>query len=130
MVSNIPTYFLLNARAFKIVAEFPDTPEGAKAANLFMTDNASVSVLSVSGGRIILADNEDSGQPLKVPLSPVRYKTCACCGAATRGCQWPNQDTGRGLCVDCIDRTGRKMDAREHLFIYGYRGLHFDIPSV
>lgn len=71
MASNVPTYFFLNSRAFKAVGEFPDTPEGAKAANLFMTENASVSVLSVSGGRIVLAGSEDSGKPLKAPLSPV-----------------------------------------------------------
>lgn len=64
----------------------------------------------------------------------VRRLTCCCCGAATRGRQWHNRDTGFGLCADCADwiqtrplrNTDRPTD-EEMQQTYGIRGVHYDI---
>ena len=33
-----------------------------------------------------------------------QYKICACCGGfAGYWEQYPNQDTGRGVCMDCVE---------------------------
>lgn len=55
---------------------------------------------------------------------------CACCGGWTKGRQWPNQDTGYGLCVSCVEwKEKRGTDAEEIRRNYGIRGVHFDIPA-
>jgi len=60
--------------------------------------------------------------------SPVRRLTCCCCGAATRGRQWHNRDTGFGLCAWCAGWIiGRGMDREEFRRCYGTRGIHFDV---
>jgi len=70
---------------------------------------------------------------------PVRWLTCACCGEETRGRQWPNRDTGYGVCVACADRhaakygegtpaDGQRTDSVYSL--YGVRGVHFDIKEA
>ncbi|MDQ2077506.1 hypothetical protein [Marinimicrobium sp. ABcell2] len=130
MSTAIPTYFFHMARAFRIVAEFPDTEEGTRAANRYMTDHTTAAVLCVSNGRVILSDTQDLGQPLGTPLPVLKCKRCTCCGAPTRGRQWHNLDTGFGLCTGCIDFTARSMDAHEHTRIYGYRGIHYDLASA
>lgn len=130
MSTTIPMYFFHTARAFAVVAEFPDTAKGTQAANRFMAEHETVAVLSVAHERIVLADKQDKGQPLGAQLPVLKSKRCTCCGAATYGRQWHNLDTGFGLCGGCIDFTARSMDAHEHTRIYGYRGIHYDLPSA
>lgn len=61
----------------------------------------------------------------------IRRMSCCCCGSATLGRQWWNQDTGYGLCADCPDwiqtRAGGKyaMDPQEFERTYGKRGYHY-----
>lgn len=54
---------------------------------------------------------------------------CSCCGAWTRGRQWPNRDTGYGLCVACIPFCSRGESAESFKRLYGERGVHFDVPE-
>ena len=51
----------LMGRSFKVLATFPDTDLGAKAANAYMEVHTGASVLEVKDGEIILADKNDSG---------------------------------------------------------------------
>lgn len=57
-----------------------------------------------------------------------RRLKCACCGDdAGRYRQWPNQDTGWGICRRCVDylMTKEYTDADiQHL--YGVEGTHFE----
>lgn len=62
-------------------------------------------------------------------LTPVRRLTCCCCGAATRGRQWWNRDTGFGLCTDCIDFCARNTTPEDFQQSYGDRGVHFDVKE-
>lgn len=48
-------------RDFTIVADYPDTDEGAAKANAFMTENPGAGVLAVDGSRIIIAALNDKG---------------------------------------------------------------------
>lgn len=48
-------------RSFAIVAEFPDTEEGARDANAYMESHHSAALLQVIDGRVILADKADKG---------------------------------------------------------------------
>ncbi|PTT80845.1 hypothetical protein DBR42_18880 [Pelomonas sp. HMWF004] len=50
---------------------------------------------------------------------------CACCGAWTFGRQWPNQDTGYGLCRECVDFCATRTEDMART--YGARGIHYDI---
>ena len=62
-------------------------------------------------------------------MSPIKFKTCPCCGGLTSGRQWPNQDTGFGLCPSCADWIeGRGETDMETT--YGKRGIHYDIPGA
>lgn len=56
---------------------------------------------------------------------------CACCGAVTRGRQFPNQDTGYGLCARCADWISghHNMPPDEMAHTYGVRGVHFDLKD-
>ena len=60
---------------------------------------------------------------------PVRILHCCCCGAATRGRQWYNRDTGYGLCRGCVDRCSRNETPEEVKSLYGVRGVHYDLPE-
>jgi hypothetical protein len=56
-------------RAFTIQAEFPDTDEGARAANAYMLEHPGVGVLEVIAGRVILAANTDKGVRVTTPAT-------------------------------------------------------------
>ncbi len=67
-------------------------------------------------------------------LSAPRNLTCCCCGAATRGRQWWNRDTGYGLCSKCAAWivTHRPfghepINAEQMHQNYGVPGLHYNI---
>lgn len=61
---------------------------------------------------------------------PVRRMLCAVCGAATRGRQWHNRDTGYGLCERCPAwLAGRGVSADEMRDRYGARGVHYCVPQ-
>lgn len=49
-------------RDFTIVADYPDTDEGATKANAFMTETPETGLLAVDAGRIIIAALSDQGQ--------------------------------------------------------------------
>lgn len=60
-----------------------------------------------------------------------RYLRCACCGSdAGKWQQWPNQDTGFGLCARCadwiIERDLRKPEEwrTDMVRTYGQPGVH------
>jgi hypothetical protein len=59
-------------------------------------------------------------------------KSCACCGeVAGEWVQWPNQDTGTGLCQRCVDwiqGRGTYSD-EEFVQIYGQAGVHYPFPT-
>jgi len=61
-----PAYFSTMGRQFVILAEFPDTDDGARAANAYMEAFPGAAVLAVTGGRIVLADKGDTGMPMPV----------------------------------------------------------------
>lgn len=67
---------------------------------------------------------------IETDLKPVRWLTCCCCGASTRGRQWWNRDTGFGLCTSCIPLTHRNVTPAEAERLYGVRGTHFDLPAA
>lgn len=62
----------LYGRQFVIQAEFADTQEGTKQANVYMELYANVGVLEVSGGRVILASMDDRGVAVTQHPSEVR----------------------------------------------------------
>jgi len=63
-ITDVQPMLRLHGRAFAIVAEFRFTPDGVDAANAYMDENPTASVISVKDGRVILASNEDFGIPL------------------------------------------------------------------
>jgi hypothetical protein len=58
-----PKLFKHMGRAFKVLAEFVDSPEGQVLANKYMTSTPNSAVLCVSDGVVVLADLSDHGQP-------------------------------------------------------------------
>ena len=68
-------------------------------------------------------------------LSAPRNLTCCCCGAATRGRQWWNRDTGYGLCSKCAAWVSTRkpfsslshMSAEEMRENYGVAGVHYNL---
>lgn len=59
-----------------------------------------------------------------------RTLICSCCGAYAKGRQWPNRDTGYGLCPECADWIGKRgTDAEEMRRLYGERGVHYGIKE-
>jgi hypothetical protein len=59
-------------------------------------------------------------------------KSCACCGeVAGEWVQWPNQDTGTGLCQSCVDwiQGRNSYTPEEFVCIYGRPGEHYPFPS-
>ena len=57
---------------------------------------------------------------------PVRRLLCAVCGAATRGRQWHNRDTGHGVCPPCVPwMLARGISADELVNNYGVAGIHY-----
>lgn len=61
-------------------------------------------------------------------------KVCTCCGGfAGKSVQWPNQDTGTGLCASCVAWIkGRNphMTEEEFEFTYGKEGVHYPAPEA
>lgn len=56
--------------------------------------------------------------------------TCCCCGSATRGRQWPNRDTGYGICRKCVEwLRSDGMSDEEVIDLYGHDGLHWGVTS-
>lgn len=73
----------------------------------------------------------------KAKFGPSVRLYCCCCGGVTYGRQWPNRDTGYGLCDGCIVQcrvTNVPMgeadtgDGSGHSY-YGVRGVHWDLPD-
>jgi len=58
-------------------------------------------------------------------VSPVVRLTCCCCGAATRGRQWWNRDTGFGLCPECIALCSQRETPESFQRLYGDEGVHY-----
>lgn len=66
---------------------------------------------------------------------PITQLACACCGGVTRGRQWFNQDSGYGICGDCIawlrkpkSDTGPARESEEYIRdCYGIEGKHFNV---
>ena len=57
--------------------------------------------------------------------TPRKRLTCNCCGAETYGRQWPNRDTGYGMCADCLTFVrSRGMSEAEIKDLYGVEGVH------
>lgn len=121
--ASIPTHHVVAGRRFVIAIEFEDTDAGTREANSFMERHPSVGVLEVVGGRVILARQDDNGEP----VGPIRRMLCSCCGAVTPGRQWHNRDTGYGLCVACIDYCAKRTEPGEFARTYGNRGVHYDV---
>lgn len=61
---------------------------------------------------------------------PVQTLRCCCCSGVTWGRQWWNQDTGYGLCSNCITLCDASIAAGEKHLSYGVRGYHYDIPDA
>ena len=53
--------YITMGRAFKVVAKFPDTEEGARAANAHMEANPGVGVIVTEDGLVKLAAVSDKG---------------------------------------------------------------------
>lgn len=124
---DLPLYHASFGRALLVVAEYPDTEDGTEAANAYMAEHQGVGLLEVIGGRLLLANKEDKGSAIEGRL---RGQSCTCCASYTRGYQFHNQDTGYGLCNDCIDYCGRHFDVTGFQRTYGLRGIHYDIPNA
>ena len=70
-------------------------------------------------------------------LKPIRSLFCACCGGFTRGRQWFNQDTGYGICSDCIawlrkpkSETGPPRESEAYIRdCYGIEGINFNVTD-
>ncbi len=58
-----------------------------------------------------------------------RHMLCPCCGGRTIGRQWHNQDTGYGLCKNCIDYCTPRIGEDSMKSVYGVRGVHYDLPE-
>ena len=112
-------------RSFAVLAVFPDSDEGTRQANEFMTEHPGAGVLEVINGAVILASNADKGEP----VGPVRRLLCSCCGAVTQGRQWHNRDTGYGLCTACIDFCSRNETPESFRSLYGDHGVHYALPQ-
>lgn len=54
---------------------------------------------------------------------------CNCCGAGTKGRQWPNRDTGYGLCARCGDEQEKKYGAEQVENWSGKRGINWDVKT-
>lgn len=64
-----PRMHRLHGRDFAILAQFPDTDEGTTQANAYMLAIPGACVLEVTGGRIILAHQDDKGTNAPRPPS-------------------------------------------------------------
>jgi hypothetical protein len=60
-----------------------------------------------------------------------RRMKCSCCGAdAGRWEQWPNRDTGFGVCASCIDWLKQRGSTEAELQdLYGRPGIHYASAS-
>lgn len=61
IVAAVPRAYRLHGMDFNVVAEYPDTEEGTKAANAYMQLNRDAGLLAVEGGRVIIAALNDKG---------------------------------------------------------------------
>lgn len=62
-------------------------------------------------------------------LPRVRPLQCCCCGAALRGRQWFNRDTGYGICDRCADDEAARSDPADMRSRYGVAGVHYKVPA-
>lgn len=107
-------------RVFKVLATFPDTESGLRAANAHMESHRDVGVIATEDGLIKLSALADKGQKL-------RHLKCSCCGGdAGRFAQWPNRDTGYGICPRCVTWAldERQESPEEFRRNYGIAGIH------
>ncbi|MEJ7804384.1 MAG: hypothetical protein WKG03_00465 [Telluria sp.] len=113
--------FIVYGRKFKTVTFQTDDE-----ANAFMGEHTRWGVIGVAkDGAVHVANCDDKG----TQLGPVVHLTCCCCGAATRGRQWHNRDTGYGLGVECIEFCSRNTSPEDFERCYGRRGEHFDVEA-
>ncbi|MDD2609437.1 MAG: hypothetical protein PHX60_07020 [Giesbergeria sp.] len=63
-VNYEPKYHTHYGLQFAIVALYPETEEGKKAANIFMNHFPNVGVLTIENGSVVLARMDDMGQKL------------------------------------------------------------------
>ena len=66
--------------------------------------------------------------PARKLLENPRRLLCTCCGQATRGRQWWNQDEGTGLCEACIPFVTPRVEDMQRT--YGIRGIHYDLDYL
>lgn len=57
-----PNYYIVFGLQHAIVAEYPDTAEGAKQANAFMEAHTDTGLLAAEDGRLIIAALSDKGK--------------------------------------------------------------------
>lgn len=115
--------YVTMGRAFKILATFPDTEDGARAANAHMEANPAVGVIVTENGLVKLAALEDKGVKLD------SLECCCCGGNAGRFVQHYNRDTGYGLCPECVDYCHRGTSDDEFEDLYGIAGIHYAAKS-
>lgn len=60
-------------------------------------------------------------------MSPRRELACACCGGyAGRWQQWPNRDTGYGVCRRCVEWIAEQGESPEKIRDdYGVAGVNY-----
>lgn len=59
-----------------------------------------------------------------------RQLVCCCCGAATRGRQWWNRDTGFGICDRCATEQAEHEEPERMRSLYGEAGVHYRLPPA
>lgn len=58
--------------------------------------------------------------------TPRRLKCSRCGGEAGQYRQWPNQDTGWGICRECVDWLHSRGNAPDEIRnLYGDEGVHY-----
>ncbi|MBB76608.1 MAG: hypothetical protein CMJ75_19045 [Planctomycetaceae bacterium] len=126
--NDLPLFHSLSGMVFRVVAEFPHTPEGEKQANNYMQTTNYAGLLDIVGDRLLIADGRERGRMMGSP-KPVPL-LCTCCGARMIGRQFHNQDTGFGLCNDCVDYCAERSTSSEQFQqTYGLRGVHYEVPQ-
>lgn len=117
--------FVLAGRAFNVLAEFPETPGGERAANHYMSVTPGAGVLAVVNGLVVIASNEDKG----ADVGFVKSMLCCCCGGHTKGRQWHNRDAGFTVCMNCIDSSYRDYTPESIRDLHGDRGVHYGLEE-
>ena len=117
---------VLAGRSFTVLADFPDTSAGERAANYYMSIVPGAGVLEVTrDGLVVIAANADKG----VDVGFTKRLTCCCCGAATIGRQWHNRDAGFGICMSCIESSYRDYTPERIRDLHGDRGVHYGLEE-